>query len=603
MLTSDSFLENAEAFSGLNIDPQDYIRWTDDGNSFAILDEEEFAKLVIPVMFKHNNYASFVRQLNMYGFHKRVGLSDNSMKASESKVKVPSIYSHPYFRRDHPDLIYLINKPKSGNKSKKSRKEDADSDDDLAVEDVRTQQATPFLPQKPLPLGEVGPLQRREFQQVKDELNVLRQQQMQINASIAQLSQAQNQMLHDAAQFREMHDRHQHSINAILNFLANVFRKSLEEQGNVQNVSDILASLIPNTTLQQGGSGNVFDLGDIPFSQSTSPAANTMSPARRPQRLLPPIPQSGKASTAIPPTSKQPHAPYSSYVQHQAPMGHVTEVLDTPSDSTSPNYLQQELQANPSEGMMRIIQDENAGNPDSVNFPDIVANTPISMTNDQRNHMLNLMSGQSSQRTKSSVTTPPISTSATPRASAGSVPSSAPVPSPPAVSPPATTSLSPLMRSAPPPPSPTALNQNQDAIDALSRMQEEVSDRIGRLRDHLSPLSPSGRVPGLDDLGHPIPSYFDDNINIGQYMPDSELSNFNLDEYLNTNGLGVDADNFDFGINSAGNGQANIADHSLEPGHVIDNPASGANTPSPAAVEEVEDEESPSQNAKRQRIA
>ena len=45
------------------------IRWSDDGNSFIVLDEDEFAKKLIPELFKHNNYASFVRQLNMYGFH------------------------------------------------------------------------------------------------------------------------------------------------------------------------------------------------------------------------------------------------------------------------------------------------------------------------------------------------------------------------------------------------------------------------------------------------------------------------------------------------------------------------------------------------------
>lgn len=39
------------------------IRWSDDGNSFIVLDEDEFAKTLIPELFKHNNYASFVRQL------------------------------------------------------------------------------------------------------------------------------------------------------------------------------------------------------------------------------------------------------------------------------------------------------------------------------------------------------------------------------------------------------------------------------------------------------------------------------------------------------------------------------------------------------------
>jgi len=35
-----------------------------------VLDEDEFARRLIPELFKHNKYASFVRQLDMYGFHK-----------------------------------------------------------------------------------------------------------------------------------------------------------------------------------------------------------------------------------------------------------------------------------------------------------------------------------------------------------------------------------------------------------------------------------------------------------------------------------------------------------------------------------------------------
>jgi heat shock transcription factor, other eukaryote len=89
------------------------IRWSDDGNSFVVEDEDEFAKKLIPELFKHNNYASFVRQLNMYGFHKKVGLSDNSMRASEKKSKSLSEYSNPYFRRGHPDLLWLIQKPRN----------------------------------------------------------------------------------------------------------------------------------------------------------------------------------------------------------------------------------------------------------------------------------------------------------------------------------------------------------------------------------------------------------------------------------------------------------------------------------------------------------
>ncbi|KAF8459497.1 HSF-type DNA-binding-domain-containing protein [Terfezia claveryi] len=46
------------------------VRWNDQGNSFIVLDNTEFTKNVLPRHFKHSNFASFVRQLNKYDFHK-----------------------------------------------------------------------------------------------------------------------------------------------------------------------------------------------------------------------------------------------------------------------------------------------------------------------------------------------------------------------------------------------------------------------------------------------------------------------------------------------------------------------------------------------------
>ena len=51
----------------------DIIFWKDN-NSILIKDQHELTETVLPKFFKHNNYSSFVRQLNLYGFYKSKGL-------------------------------------------------------------------------------------------------------------------------------------------------------------------------------------------------------------------------------------------------------------------------------------------------------------------------------------------------------------------------------------------------------------------------------------------------------------------------------------------------------------------------------------------------
>ncbi|KAN0088208.1 HSF-type DNA-binding domain containing protein [Tylopilus felleus] len=84
---------------------QHFITWTELGSSFVVSNVGEFSRSILGSHFKHNNFSSFVRQLNMYGFHK-INRTPRAQRTSTTSQTWE--FSHPKFLRGRPDLLEAI---------------------------------------------------------------------------------------------------------------------------------------------------------------------------------------------------------------------------------------------------------------------------------------------------------------------------------------------------------------------------------------------------------------------------------------------------------------------------------------------------------------
>ena len=94
---------------------KDIIHWTEDGKYFIISNLHDFTEKLLPKYYKHNNYSSFIRQLNMYDFHKK--------KSGQNE----HVFHHQNFIRNRKDLLKLIKR-----KSKKENINTNNQNNDLA---------------------------------------------------------------------------------------------------------------------------------------------------------------------------------------------------------------------------------------------------------------------------------------------------------------------------------------------------------------------------------------------------------------------------------------------------------------------------------------
>ncbi|XP_066541692.1 heat shock factor protein 4 [Hoplias malabaricus] len=156
------------------------ICWSTTGTSFHVFDQGRFAKEVLPKYFKHNNMASFVRQLNMYGFRKVVNIEQSGLVKPE---RDDTEFQHLYFLQGHEHLLEHIKRKVSIVKSEETK------------------------------------VRQEDLSKLLYEVQVLRSQQENMECQMQDMKQQNEVLWREVVSLRQNHTQQQKVMNKLIQFL------------------------------------------------------------------------------------------------------------------------------------------------------------------------------------------------------------------------------------------------------------------------------------------------------------------------------------------------------------------------------------------------
>ncbi|KAH9980806.1 hypothetical protein BGW80DRAFT_1198910, partial [Lactifluus volemus] len=201
------------------------IRWSDAGDSFFVFEHERFANDILPRFFKHRNFSSFVRQLNMYGFHKIPHLQQGVLK-SDTDTEFWN-FEHPNFHRGQPDLLCLV--------TRKNSKGGSQQNPDLADGDLL------------------------DVNSIVNGITAIKRHQQAISAELNGLKTSNQHLWKEALAARERYKSQQDTIDRILKFLASVFGRATGHDGkdvDAHSASTPLVRRNPRLLIDNGFDNN-----------------------------------------------------------------------------------------------------------------------------------------------------------------------------------------------------------------------------------------------------------------------------------------------------------------------------------------------------------
>ncbi|XP_059050898.1 heat shock factor protein isoform X5 [Achroia grisella] len=179
------------------------ISWSPGGKTFVIKNQADFARELLPLYYKHNNMASFIRQLNMYGFHKITSVENGGLRYEKDDIE----FSHPCFMRGHAYLLEHIKRKIANSKSVVS----SDGSEKIILK--------PELMNKVL----------ADVKQMKGK-------QESLDAKFSAMKQENEALWREVAILRQKHIKQQQIVNNLIQFLMSLVQPTRASNANGNNV-------------------------------------------------------------------------------------------------------------------------------------------------------------------------------------------------------------------------------------------------------------------------------------------------------------------------------------------------------------------------------